>query len=472
MKKMKKLAAMLIAVVMAMSLAVPAMAEGTGGTIKVTSPSTTSTTTYSIYKMFDIETTTGGKYKYKVTTDWTDFINQTSVSNYIQYQNGYVLWQKATTSESDGAALAELAKKYVTEKNFVALKTVQVSNSVSVNDNGYYLLVPPANVKSACGVVAVVGGETVNVIEKTFTPGLPNVEKTVQEDSNSNYFSSNTADVGGTVRFKVIINAADNASNYILHDEMDDCFSFIAIESVKNDGKALSADTDYTFTSIGNDFTIKFDETVCSTLKDNATITVIYTAKLNYVAANVYAETGHKNTAWLTHTAENIPTGESTTATYTYKIDVTKVDQDEAPLAGAGFKLKDNNNNYYKWVKPANPEGASPYVEWVTDASDATELTTGADGKITFDGVDAEDFTLIESTVPGGYTGKDDVSVSTKSASDGTTGQHASVKVTNTLGTALPETGGMGTTIFYIAGSILMLGAAVLLLTKKRTKAE
>ena len=40
--------------------------------------------------------------------------------------------------------------------------------------------------------------------------------------------------------------------------------------------------------------------------------------------------------------------------------------------------------------------------------------------------------------------------------------------VVNKTGSALPSTGGMGTTIFYVIGALLMVGAAVLLITKKR----
>lgn len=63
MKKMKKLAALLVAVVLAMSLAVPAMAEGTtGGTINVTG---SSNTVYTVYKMFNITEVSTGKYTYQ-----------------------------------------------------------------------------------------------------------------------------------------------------------------------------------------------------------------------------------------------------------------------------------------------------------------------------------------------------------------------------------------------------------------------
>lgn len=57
--------------------------------------------------------------------------------------------------------------------------------------------------------------------------------------------------------------------------------------------------------------------------------------------------------------------------------------------------------------------------------------------------------------------------------SDGNVNE-GSVKVTveNNQGSTLPTTGGMGTTIFYVVGSILVLGAAILLITKKRMSAR
>ena len=57
------------------------------------------------------------------------------------------------------------------------------------------------------------------------------------------------------------------------------------------------------------------------------------------------------------------------------------------------------------------------------------------------------------------------------SSGDKTTGVVETV-VKNNIGATLPETGGIGTTIFYIAGAVLVLGAVVLLVTKRRMKSE
>ena len=101
--------------------------------------------------------------------------------------------------------------------------------------------------------------------------------------------------------------------------------------------------------------------------------------------------------------------------------------------------------------------------------NDATQYktTTELGCIVEFVGVDAEVFTLVEHVVPGGYTGTTDITVNTK---EETGGLHSKlVTVTNTLGTALPETGGMGTTLFYVAGGLLIAAAVALLISKKRT---
>lgn len=135
----------------------------------------------------------------------------------------------------------------------------------------------------------------------------------------------------------------------------------------------------------------------------------------------------------------------------------------ETKLPGAEFVLLNSTKNQYAVV---GPDGL--ITEWVneTTASNNTIITTDGSNSNTFKWLAAGTYYLREVKAPAGYTGaSDDITITINDTA-------VEQIVENTKGVTLPSTGGMGTTLFYIAGSILMLGAAVLLITKKRTKAE
>ena len=124
------------------------------------------------------------------------------------------------------------------------------------------------------------------------------------------------------------------------------------------------------------------------------------------------------------------------------------------------------------------------------------QKTTGTDGKIVFKGLGAGTYTLTETITPDGYNTADPITVTftvelpekvetgneeatwssnnakvTMKNGQGTTGIYET-SVIDLSGSTLPSTGGMGTTILYIGGSILVLAAAILLITKRRMNAE
>ena len=101
---------------------------------------------------------------------------------------------------------------------------------------------------------------------------------------------------------------------------------------------------------------------------------------------------------------------------------------------------------------------------------------------IAVEGLDADTYYLEETKAPGGYnklagpvkveifhTVTDEGAHMTNTLKQGETGTKvARVEIENKSGTELPSTGGIGTTIFYVLGSILVIGAVVLLIAKKR----
>ena len=457
MKTARKILALSLVLMLCMALAIPALAA-TGGTITVTG---TTGTVYTVYKMFDVEVAVGDSgNKYKVTTEWADFAAEPGVSTYFTVVNGYVMWQKSTTSAADAAAIAQLARAYAEKKSLTSTQTVTTgSGALALAEDGYYLLVPDND--SASGVQVIAGGKDVTITEKTVAPGMPTVEKKVTEDSTGLYGANNTVEIGQTIEFRTTITAGEGASKYVLHDKMDEHILFQGLTQITRDGNLVPT-TEYTLVTDGLTdgctFHIEFHESLCSSLADDATLVVDYTGVL---PQGVQTDTDHENLTWMTYTEQNVKTNESSTATRTFKIEAKKVDQDGNPLGGAGFVLRDNIGKYYKW------DDVAKVVVWVDTMEEASEVFSDeTTGEFTFFGVDAENFFLVEKTVPGGYTGIAETSVSTKSGDVllATT----PIEITNTLGTALPETGGMGTTLFYILGATLVVFAVVALTVIRR----
>ena len=96
-------------------------------------------------------------------------------------------------------------------------------------------------------------------------------------------------------------------------------------------------------------------------------------------------------------------------------------------------------------------------------------MRTDNKGAASFKGLADGTYQLVETKAPAGYnqlTGPQEVKVA--GSTTDTTKLSVEAKVANSAGTLLPSTGGIGTTIFYVLGAVLVVGAGVLLVTKKR----
>lgn len=180
---------------------------------------------------------------------------------------------------------------------------------------------------------------------------------------------------------------------------------------------------------------------------------------------------------------ENGPTGETpwdNVIVFTYKVEINKVNENSQPLSGAEFTL------------------SKKLVDGTT--KDITVVKNTAGTSFTFSGLDDGEYILTETKTPSRYntispitfivTADHDITwekqnrdaVLTKMSGNKVNGEidltankaegSLSADVVNKSGSTLPTTGGMGTTIFYVVGSILVLGAAILLITKKRMSAR
>lgn len=461
MKQAKKLASLLLALVMVLALATTVFATGTNS---ITVKGAQKDETYTIYKMFDLVVNEGmTAYSYTVNSAWSDFFTTGEGATYVAIaeETGYVTWKDGKDTASEMAAFGKAAAAVASGKTAADTKKPTADGEFKFEnlDAGYYLIT------STNGTLAIVDTTPSNpAAEVTEKNEDHTLDKKVQEDSDRSWGTENSAQIGDTVNFKTDISVKKGAKNLVMHDKMEDGLSFNA-DSVAIAG--LTRGTEYTVVTTGLTdgctFEIRFTETYLNSLSNDTSLTVTYSAVLNEKAD---ITVGEKNDAKLTW-GDKSETEWSETVTKTYQFEVLKyaaTDATKNPLAGATFQLKNANNTIVKLIKVSNTE----YRVANSNETGAVEsFTTDASGKIVIKGVDLDTYTLVETQAPNGYNAlKDPVSVTV------TKDTVLTVDVPNASGTELPGTGGIGTTIFYVLGSILVIGAAVLLVTKKRMSAK
>lgn len=523
MKNLKKMVVWVLALIMVFSMMGTAFAEETKSyTIKLigTDESPTAGHTYTVYQIFtgDVNEEEAGdrlsNVKYGVnytpgTVNAGDAVPQEELDNITNAQT----W--AEELMSNNRAALEGTYGVLNEENGWSLDV----------SGGYYLIVdetdplPEGHNRSAYIV------EVAADVEMAPKSGVITFEKKVKDINDSEDASiddnawTDTADhdIGDVIPYKLTstITGLEDFETYPVKivDTMSKGLTYNndAVITVKVNGSTTEEDVtakftitsaDYTGTDAkyvdGKVWTFECDD-IKSVLQDvnmqSVVITIEYTCTLNENA--VIGEAGNPNKALEYYrepdSDEWHTTPEDVNIVFTFKTEVNKVDENEKPLTGAEFTLE-------KFVTKEDGSG-----EWV-----AIDVVKNDDGTVfTFKGLDDGKYRITETVTPAGYNSIDPIyftvtaehtvdpaNLELKSLNatavkqDGTDYTDAekasgniaafevvkvddkidkiSTTVVNKPGSLLPETGGIGTTIFYVAGSVLVLSAVVLLVTKKR----
>lgn len=489
MKHMKKLASLLLALVMVFALATTAFAADT----TITAPAG-STRTYDVYQIFTGDLAGGVLSNVKWGKNGTGTVGEAVSQETLDAL-------AAVNSLSDTEKLAEISK-YV---NLNSEKFGTVSNGSHLTaPTGYYLIKDNGPVGDgeaySLYVVQVVGPTTISPKVGTTTS-----EKKVDDKNDSNttrdevkWEDSADYDIGDDVPFQLKATIAQDYDNYkvyklTFHDKESAGLTFkpdtvvVKIDDTTVDSNKYEVVT----TGLTDDdtFEVRFADLKSTAAKAGSVITVEYSSTLNDQAA--LGSTGNPNTMHITYSnnpnddqgGENGKTPDDTVIVFTYKVVANKVTKNPAyveggtepkyiSLKGAGFTLYKKN-------------ASGEYVAVGSEVK-GDEMTT-----FEWKGLDDGDYKISETTTPAGYNTiadieftitaehevlSDNPTLTSLSGGDKFTGKvetgALSANIENNKGSTLPETGGMGTTIFYVLGSVLVIGAAVLLITKKRMGAS
>ena len=520
MKNVKKIASLLLALLMVFSLAAAASAA------TVTNQTSHSYAAYRIFSGTQAENSVPlGDVEWGAGVDGAALL--TALKGDSRFNVGTDdanIFASCTTALDVAEVLSAYPDKSAVAKafaNVAAQHLTTTATSIAVDATnvelpaGYYLLVDtstPGQDDARNTALLQMTNQNITIEGKY---SVPSVDKSVQ-DTDGSWGESADWEIGSDVPFKLEGTLPTNyedyeAYQYVFHDTLSAGLQLNGTFDETDPTKVLSGVTvQVGDTDIGSNFTITYTNhqltVACNNLKaipgltKDSQIVVEYTAEL--LSTAVIGGTGNKNEVYLEYANDPNATGDGATSNtktdevlvFTYALDVTKVDGKDGTttLANAEFVLLSSDKT--KAAKVSNGK----LVEWVT-VSDGTKLTSGSDGKFVIAGLDAGSYYLRETKAPAGYNllGNDigitiiatldksennpsltalKISVqnrpdatATESNGDVTTGIVSTI-VKNVAGAQLPLTGGIGTTVFYIAGSVLVLTAAVLSVTRKRRK--
>ena len=484
---MKKFLAIFTVVMLLMTMALPVSADNDGS---VTINGASEGTTYEIYKLLDLESynTTSGAYSYKVNAAWTGFFATADALAYVAIDDaGYVTWINGDDADSV-AAFAKLALAYAKENGIAPVKSskndgdfvlstdaeTEITSGVfSGLELGYYLI--DSSIGALCGLTTTNPNAVINAKN-----GIPTIDKQVQEDSTNQWADTNTADIGQTVYFRTTINVHAGAENYVLHDKMSAGLTFLKVSAVEhivpgtNTTTNVSSPDSFTVTADdtltdGCTFEVTFSKEFCDSLETNDKIIVYYEAMLNRNA--IIAAEGNPNEAWLEYGEDNETTHDAT-QTYTFGFDVVKTDSQNTLIDGAEFKIYDAATGGNEIAVVLMDDGVT-YRRARADEAGVSIIV--GNGKVRVVGFDNGTYYLEETKAPDGYnklTSRQKFIIADSNLdslfTNGIYSSGSGVHVVNKTGSMLPETGGFGTTMFILIGGLMVLGAGVVFVSKKR----
>ena len=462
MKTTKKILAALLVVMMLVMMVPFTASAATSYSAEITGKAGY---TIDVYKIADVNTTTGA-YSNTLSTEIANILKKTTdagVDSAALLTACEVLSESALGSSLYNATFDSTEKITftTTTAGIFYVKVTGTPEGVSVKKSGGSILSLPYYVKDTNSWETSLNNLTLKIED-----GTVSVDKFIVEGSNK--VTSTTANIGDTITFELTASVTGSLeaplTEYTIHDTMSKGLDTPAVVSVYVDDTKLTLNSDYTVdTTDLTDIKISLTEAYLTAAADeendfyaSSNVIVTLTAILNEEATigkDADLTNDNTNSDSLTYTnkygQESVPG--DTVRVYTFDLNVEKVDATDTTkkLSGASFTLYNADNAVVK------------------------TLTTDSTGTVTFTGLKAGTYTVKETAAPAGYSINSDTFTVVISADGVVTfaGEEISVLTVEDTPIVLPATGGMGTMMFTIIGASLIVCAGVLFLVVRRKKA-
>lgn len=418
--------------------------------------------TYTYYKILDaVKTADGTGVAYEIASDskWRDVLeksSQLSVKQSVVSDKCVVTWKASSSDESQAIALAEYLNNNIPEG--VTGKSLTIGIPEKDLKDGYYLIT------SSLGTKLILATSDINIAEKNV---YPTISKFVDGDKDTAVYS-----VGDKVPYtiKITVPANVNTKQQItIHDTM-------AAELKFNKDSLAANGYTYTPNNVSeHGFEIVLNEADLEKAKGKE-ITFTYTAEL----LKTPAEPGklYANTAYLTYSKYVTNKKIANVKTYDFDLKKTQETIDGAVLGGAQFELREDATDpttaiiFYKdgkdYVKADSIKITEDELLEENEKKCSKIITAG---EVNVRGLKNGTYHLVETEAPAGYNILENEVAITITDDGGITAANVNgktVTVVNKKGILLPSTGGMGTVAFAVVGLIVMAGAAITLIIKKR----
>ena len=491
MKHLRKIMSVLLTAIMVLAMCVPVMAENVN----------LSNHTFAAYQIFKGDFTS----KKLTNIDWGEGVDSAALLADLQTKEEYVNCNTVTKVAEKLSELANNTDKVqefadIVKSHLIDGKKITGTGTIELPAAGYYFIEDTTNVDGQddaknFSLLKVNAAGTVTPQVKTDKPILEKKVKDINDstsNSTTGWQDSADYDIGDSIPYMLTATMGDLTYYETYSIKFIDTMTHLTLNEFApfvvqvGDRTLNTGEYTKTWNSVTKTLEVAITDVKALGAANGTKVTVEYEATLDSDAT--IGSTGNPNEAKLQYSNNPNENGTGETApdkniVFTYKVVANKVDADGKKLAGAAFELfKKNANGQFESVGIRNA---------TKDENGNYTLSDNAKTTFEWNGLDDGDYRIEEVVTPEGYntiapiefqvTADHEIESNNPRLTrlvggNGFTGEAStgviSSSIVNKQGSTLPETGGIGTTIFYVVGVVLMLGAGVLLITKRRMSAK